>query len=423
MNQKSNRTLLVVGIVALFIAFLCVGTLGGLAFVKLVDSQSLPTSLSLQTQNVDMRALEQRPIGTPAPLATIVVQPIFIPEGGDIETEILTAIYQKVNPSVVNVRVQVSLQSVHPQVTPEVPDDFFQEGQGSGFVWNQAGYIVTNRHVIEGAEEIDVTFYDDVTVLAEIVGSDVDSDLAVIKVDPSGLELVPVEVGRIEDLIVGQRAIAIGNPFGFEGSLTSGIISALGRTIPTADTQFNIPDVIQTDAAINPGNSGGPLLNAQGQVIGVNTQIRSEVRANSGVGFAVPVSIVARVIPALIEQGFYEHPYMGISGSTLTPAWADVLGLDPQLRGAYVNVVIQGEPAARAGLKGGSRSTGILLGPGNPLLAGGDLIIGVDEQTIRAFDDILVYLERYRAPGDRMDVHVLRNGREMTITMTLGSRP
>lgn len=422
MNNRPNRTPLAIGIVVISVLFVFACTFGSLALINLTRSRS-SSPAPLSKSQVEATVVSQRPIGTPAPPATVVVQSIIIPEGADIETEILTAIYQKVNPSVVNVRVRMSADFVHPTVTPEVPDDFFREGQGSGFVWDLAGYIVTNRHVVEGAEVIDVTFYDGVTVPAELVGTDVDSDLAVIKVNPLGLQLTPVELGNVEDLAVGQRAVAIGNPFGFEGSLTSGVVSALGRTIPTAGTQFNIPDVIQTDAAINPGNSGGPLLNALGQVIGVNTQIRSEVRANSGVGFAVPVSIVARVIPALVEQGFYEHPYMGISGGTFSPAWADALGIDPQRRGAYINNTIRGEPAARAGLIGGSRSTGILLGTGNPLLAGGDLIIGVDERPITAFDDILVYLERYRAPGDQMDVHILRGGKEMTITMTLGSRP
>jgi S1-C subfamily serine protease len=429
MHNTFNRKALVVGlgVVVLLVLALGVATVGGVCIFKQARAvASLLLTQSVASHPVVQPRAENPGMWTSAPAPTVVVRPIVIPEGADIETEILTNVYKKVNPSVVNVTVRQRVSFAefeHPPVTPEVPDEFFQEGQGSGFFWNADGYIVTNYHVVEGAEDIDVTLYDGVTVPAELVGRDIDSDLAVIKIDPKGLTLVPIELGEVEGLEVGQRALAIGNPFGFQGSLTAGVISALGRAIPTTGSEFLIPDVIQTDAAINPGNSGGPLLNAQGQLIGVNTQIRSAVRANSGVGFAVPVSIVKRVIPALIAQGYYEHPYIGITGGTFTPAWAQALGIAPDRRGAYIHTVIRGGPAEKAGLRGGTQATEIMLQPGEPLRAGGDLIIAFDGQPITKFDDLLVHLERYLSPGDRVEVQILRNGQEMTIALTLGSRP
>ena len=175
---------------------------------------------------------------------------------------------------------------------------------GSGFVWDSLGHVVTNNHVVEDAEQLQVTFSDGTVAVADLVGTDADSDLAVLRIEPDGYILVPVAVGNMDDVQVGMRVAAIGNPFGLEGTLTSGIVSAIGRSIP-ARGGFSIPDSIQTDAAINPGNSGGPLLNEQGELIGVNAQIRSDVRANSGVGFAIPVSIVERVVPSIIENGRY----------------------------------------------------------------------------------------------------------------------
>jgi S1-C subfamily serine protease len=323
---------------------------------------------------------------------------------------------------VVNIAVRLRLDlgdNSSPQATP---DDFFQEGQGSGFVWDREGHIVTNNHVVQDATDVQVTFADGVVVPAQVLATDLDSDLAVVQIDTTGLALVPVELGDINALEVGQRAVAIGNPYGLQGSLTSGIISALGRALPTTGSDFLIPDVIQTDAAINPGNSGGPLLDAQGRVIGVNFQIRSLVQANSGVGFAVPISIIRRVIPALIADGKYEYPYLGIRGGTYSPAWAEALGLDAKLRGAYVTEVIEGGPAAAAGLRAGTRDTNLELGT-SPLRAGGDLIVAVDWNPITKFDDMLVYLIRNTAPGQTVQLTVLRDGQEQTIPLTLGTRP
>jgi S1-C subfamily serine protease len=281
--------------------------------------------------------------------------------------------------------------------------------------------------VVEGAKEIRVIFADGVELPAEVIGADPDSDLAVIRVDPSLIDLAPVETGSLDDVEVGQRAIAIGNPFGLEGTMTSGIVSAIGRSIP-ALTGFSIPLAIQTDAAINPGNSGGPLLNERGQVIGVNAQIRSEAGVNSGVGFAIPINIVQRVAPALIRDGSYPHAYLGVSGRTFSPAWADELGLPKDIRGAYILSVIEGGPSEAAGLRSGTALTNILLGiSGNGLeylRSGGDLVTAIDSEPVTTFDDLLVYLESYKSPGESVDLTVLRRGdNQQTITVVLGQRP
>jgi S1-C subfamily serine protease len=248
-------------------------------------------------------------------------------------------------------------------------------------------------------------------------------------VDPKLVKLIPVERGKIDNIAVGQRAIAIGNPFGLVGTMTEGIVSAIGRSIP-AITGFSIPMAIQTDASINPGNSGGPLLNDQGQVIGVNSQIRSSTStpANSGVGFAIPVNIVERVIPALISGGKYKHAYLGLSGRTYSPAWAEALGFSKDDRGAYIMDVISGGPTERTGLRAGTKDTKVILGVAidGPvyLKGGGDLVIGIDGNKVATFDDILIYLEGAKSPGDEVKLTVLRPSEgQKTISIKLGERP
>ncbi|MCS6842835.1 MAG: trypsin-like peptidase domain-containing protein [Caldilineales bacterium] len=431
--MSSNRGPVVV-FVAMFAAIflcLCAVAAGALAFrltqdrAPAIELPSLLPTPALQPR-LQPATPAARPTRTPAaaPTAPAPVT-ITIPPGADVESEILRAVYKKVNPSVVKV---VNLDVVEMgDTTGELP-----QGQGSGFVWDTEGHIVTNAHVVEGARRVQVVFYDDVTVTGEVIGSDPNSDLAVIEIDPTGLNLVPVERGNIDEVQVGDRAIAIGAPFDFAGSMTSGIVSGLGRSIRSLNVNFTIPEVIQTDAPINPGNSGGPLLDGQGRVIGVNAQIRTEgnVRANSGVGFAIPIYIVERVVPALIENGRYDHPFIGISGQTYSPEWAEALGFPPDARGAYVIEVLAGQPAERAGLRGATRDTNVVVGvnplTGEPtyLRAGGDLIIGINDQPVRRFDDLLIYLFRYASPGDTVQLRVLRaDGSEEVIPLTLGVRP
>ncbi len=390
--------------------------------------------LSEAGPTITPRVIEQAVVATPEKPQAILEQPtgeaqpsrvpqvtINIPAGSDIETAILKAVYEKVSPSVVYI-VNLTTLSGLQDSGATIP-----ESQGSGFVWDTEGHIVTNHHVVEGAKALQVAFFDGIELPAEVVGSDPDSDLAVIKVDPALARLSPVETGHIDEVQVGQRAIAIGNPFGLAGTMTSGIVSAVGRSIP-AVTGFSIPLAIQTDAAINPGNSGGPLLNDRGQVIGVNAQIRSDSGTNSGVGFAIPINIVQRVVPALIRDGTYSHAYLGISGRTYSPAWAEALGLPRDVRGAYVLSVVSNGPSARAGVRAGTTPTRIALGVGSGgieyLTSGGDLIVAIDDTPVTTFDDLLVYLESYKSPGDTVTLKVLRSkDREETITVVLGQRP
>ena len=271
-----------------------------------------------------------------------------------------------------------------------------------------------------------MVFADGTTLDAKLVGTDPNGDIAVIQVDPTLADLVPVERGDMTQVQIGQMAMAIGNPFGLEGTMTRGIVSALGRSIPS-QTSYSIPEAIQTDAAINPGNSGGPLLNDLGQVIGVNDQIQSASGSNSGVGFAIPISIVERIVPALIQKGSYDHPYLGLSGSTLTQEWAQALGLPANAKGVYVLSVDAGGPAQHAGLQAGNRDTSIVLGVTRRtvsyLQSGGDVITAVDGQPVTKMEDILIYLEEKTSPGQAVKLTVLKDGKQQqTVTLTLGVR-
>lgn len=297
----------------------------------------------------------------------------------------------------------------------------FESGQGSGFVYDDNGRIITNNHVVEGAEEITVTFIDGTIVPATLVGTDPYSDLAVIDVDVASYLLKPVTLGDSSKLLVGERVIALGNPFGLADTMTAGIVSAVGRQMD-APGRYAIVDVVQTDAAINPGNSGGPLLNMEGKVVGMNTAILSETRQFSGIGFAIPSDTIKREAPYLIEKGEYIHPYIGISGppSGLTPNINKEMGLDESTRGALITEVVSNGPADQAGLRGGTREEDI---DGVVLKIGGDVIIGVDGLTVKAFNDLVVYLERNKRPGDTVTFTIIRNKSVMEIDVVLGERP
>ncbi len=352
---------------------------------------------------------------TPAPV-TINIQP-----GADAQSQIMEAVYQKVNPSVVEIINEAPASNLGSGSA--VP-----QAEGSGFVWDRQGDIVTNDHVVQGATQLQVVFSDGTTVSGTVVGKDPNGDLAVVKVDPSQVKLVPVAQGDVAKVKVGEQVLAIGNPFGFSGTMTQGIVSAMGRTIP-ALTQFSIPGAIQTDAAINPGNSGGPLLDLQGQVIGVNDQIQSASGSSSGVGFAIPINEVQRIVPAIIKTGTYMHPYLGIQGTTYNSSWAQALGLPANAKGVYLTGLLPGGPAASAGLQAGTQDTSVLLGTdsfGQPtyLQSGGDLITAVNGQPIQKIDDLLNYLEDNTSAGQTVQFTVLRaGGGQQTLSVTLGSRP
>ncbi|HET7143422.1 MAG TPA: trypsin-like peptidase domain-containing protein, partial [Anaerolineales bacterium] len=303
------------------------------------------------------------------------------------------------------------------------------QGQGSGFVYDGQGHIVTNFHVIEGADMIEIRFTSGFMAYGTLIGIDLDSDLAMIKVDAPANELHPLPLGDSDLLKVGQTVVAIGNPFGLNTTMTVGIISALGRTLEaireTPDGRpFTAGDIIQTDAAINPGNSGGPLFNINGEVIGINRAIRTNSAtdngqpANSGIGFAISINIVKRVAPALIADGKYDYPYLGVaSQDSLTLEMVEALGLHT-FTGAYVTDVVSGGPAERAGIKAGSTPTNI-----PQLFAGGDLIVAIDGREIQTFDELLAYLITNKSPGDTVVLRVLRDKEKVDVTVTLGKRP
>ncbi|PSH00902.1 MAG: trypsin [Nanohaloarchaea archaeon SW_7_46_7] len=291
-----------------------------------------------------------------------------------------------------------------------------EPSEGSGFIYNREGYIVTNEHVIEGSTDIEVTFTDGTTKVAEVVGEDPYTDLAVLQVDKEGLQ--PIDIGNSTSVEEGEDAIAIGNPFGLRSSMTKGTISAKGRTLRITQ-QFSIPNVIQTDAAINPGNSGGPLLNKYGEVIGVNTAIDTQTGTFSGVGFAVPSNTVKRVVPELISEGDYEHPYLGVRGLNVGPEIADEMGME-EASGFIITEVPNGTAADRAGLRGGQYRANI---QGQNIMLGGDIIVEIEDKEVRSLQDVLTFLARDAEVGDTVEVTVIRDGEERTFDLTLEARP
>jgi serine protease Do len=336
-----------------------------------------------------------------------------------------------IQPSNVIVAFEQALEQIYGMVEPSVvyieviPQQIINAVSGSGFVWDNAGHIVTNDHVVSGGGDIAITFYDGTIVPATVIGEDADSDLAVLKFDTSAYKATPVTMGDSSQLKVGQVVVAIGNPFGLQSTLTVGHVSGLARTITgnvpiTASSTYSIPSIIQTDAAINPGNSGGVLVDDGGRVIGVTAQIASQSGTSSGVGFAIPQAIVSRVVPALITQGKYSHPYLGISGLSMDPDIAKAMNLNSNQRGALVATVTPGGPAAQAGLLGSNENVTIL---GQPISVGGDIIIAVNDQTINSFDDLTAYVALSTSPGQQITLTILRNGQQMQVTVIIGSRP
>lgn len=328
-----------------------------------------------------------------------------------------------------------------------------RSGLGSGFVYDRDGHILTNYHVVASAisdddrlvsinpgSDITVTFLDGSAYNARIVGSDRFSDLAVLKLEGDNLpydRLVPLPIGDSISLRVGEQVVAIGNPYGLSGSMTEGIISGLGRMIPSSPetpsnpdeidptaqlpSTYSIPDIIQTDAPINPGNSGGPLLNTRGEVIAINTAIFSTTGASAGVGFAIPSSTIKKVVPSLLSTGTYQHPYIGIVGTAVTPEIADVLGLK-EAKGFLVTEVADRSPAQEAGIRGGGGNLIRTLG-GIEISGGGDVILKVDDKNVRKIDDVITHLEREKNVGDTIQFTILRNGATENIELTLGTRP
>ncbi len=364
---------------------------------KATTPQALPT-------------LPPPPTAAAAPTATTVLTPV------GLQTQ-LVDLYNQISPGVVAIRI------------------YAKEGgaQGSGFVYDKKGHIITNFHVVDGAEKIEVDFMSGLKAWAHVVGTDTDSDLAVIQVeDVPSSQLHPLPLADSDKVQVGEIVVALGNPFGLKGTMTMGIVSARGRTLPSEHAAaqggfFTTGDVIQTDAPINPGNSGGPLVNLKGEVIGINRAIRTTNMtafgepSNSGIGFAVPSNIVRRVVPVLIKQGYYDYPYLGITSiDDLTLEEVERLNL-PQDTGAYVISVVPGSPADKAGVHGA-----IPLNQekeATEIPPGGDLIVAVDGHPVREFNDLLHYLFTYTSPGDTITLTVLRDGKKIDLKLTLGKRP
>jgi S1-C subfamily serine protease len=318
----------------------------------------------------------------------------------------LIEIFEKSEPGVVRVNVQ---RGESEEVTG---------GVGSGFVFDKKGHIITNAHVVKEASKVVVTFLDGRSYNAEIIGTDEYTDIAIIKVNADLSLLQPLSIGDSSNLKVGEQIAAIGNPFGLSGSMTSGIVSQLGRLLPSG-SGYSIPDVIQTDAAINPGNSGGPLLNMRGEIVGINTAIQSATGEFTGVGFSIPSQTVAKIVPTLIEKGEYKHPWIGISGRDIDPDMASVLNLKDAV-GFLVITVVEDSPAFDAGLVGSDKTIEV---DGINYQVGGDIILSVDGKEVRKIDDILIHLQRAKSVGDEMILEILRDGRTTNISITLDERP
>ena len=342
------------------------------------------------------------------------------------DQEALANLYSTVLPSVVNIQVTSQITALPgfglPDDDSEAP---LEQSLGSGFIYDDLGHIVTNNHVVENAQDVLVIFSNGFWAEAEVVATDPQADLAVIKVTPpEGMEWRPLPLADPATLRVGHTVIAIGNPFGLDGTMTSGIVSAMGRGIPLGDgntINYTLPDVIQTDAAINPGNSGGPLLDLGGNVVGVNFAIRSPERANAGVGFAIPVSILRRVVPALIADGRYAYAYLGLSGQSINPFLAEALELPANHLGVYVATVIPGGPSDEAGILGGSEI--VTDESGFEYQRGGDIVTAVDGLPVMRFEDLVSFLVTKAAPGQVITLTILRGDETMEIPVTLGERP
>ena len=400
--MKNRNKLLVFFLIGAIFLFSCQALSATPALVA-TEEDSPPTATSATEQVVIESPVSEEPQASK----------VTGDNNTDIEEDILVNIYEKSNPGVV--AIQVLSESGN--------------GLGSGFVIDKDGHIITNYHVIEGATDLEVDFPSGYKTRGEVIGIDTDSDLAVVKVSAPSEELNPLPLGDSSEIKVGQTVVAIGSPFRFNGTMTTGIVSSLGRTLNSIRTApggsfFTAGDIIQTDAAINPGNSGGPLLNLMGEVIGVNRAIETyninaeEDPLNSGIGFAIAINTVKRVVPFLISEGSYDYPYLGISSlSEINLLQQEALGL-PQSNGAYVTTVTPDSPADQAGIRGGTDPTDILN-----LYTGGDLIVAIDGRFIMTFSDLLSYLIQEKSPGDQVTFTIMRDNQEIQLDLILGKRP
>ena len=396
MNHRTPFQLIVLSVLALLLITACGGVgITALAPEPVLNEVLPPPETALAAPAESVQAPETAVVPPPAPVApqtavSAVLASILAQQQAFID------LYNNVNPSVVAILTN--------------------GGQGSGFVFDNNGHIITNNHVVEGVQQIQVQLFDGKRLDARLIGRDPGSDLAVLQVDTTVVALTPVPLGDSDALQVGQIVVAIGSPFGLQSTMTTGIISALDRLFPGTAApngqRYSIPDIIQTDAAINPGNSGGPLLDLYGNVIGVNTAIESPVRGSSGIGLAVPSNIVAVVAPQLIANGTVSTPWIGISGAPLSPELANELGLSV-MNGFIVGGVVAGSPADVAGLIPANPATGL----------GGDVIVSIDDEPIVASEDLLGYLVQRAQVGQTVQLQVLRDGSLINVAVTLQARP
>ena len=406
--KKNYVRMSIVGIATLAFVVGCTPQLSNLTTTPVADASSAtsvteaataePTATAVVANNAEESSQQ-----------TVVIE--------STQEEQLISLYDELSPSVVNISVTIYYYDRFMGSTAE-------EGTGSGFVFDTEGHILTNYHVVEDADEVIVTLSDGESYTAEVVGYDAVNDLAVLYIDAGDSLPDPLIIGDSDNLRVGQTVLAIGNPYGLDQTLTTGIISALGRVIESPEDDRFIGEAIQTDAAINPGNSGGPLINLSGEVIGINSQIISESGSSSGIGFAVSSATIKRVVPVLIEEGTYEHPYIGASMLTLSESLTEVLneaGADISVdSGLLISSIVAGGPADEAGILGGDQRISI---SGYQFIVGGDIIIGINDTPIEDFEDLTLYLETETQVGDEIELLILRDSQEMTISLELGATP
>ncbi|MGE5222091.1 MAG: S1C family serine protease [Omnitrophica WOR_2 bacterium] len=422
--MKIMKILMVLAVLPALLLAACSGVSASLQNQPGVSAQVASNQAAQSAQTAAIR-----PINQAVPLAQVQV-----PTSLSAFQDTFEQIYTKVNPSVVNIQTEISAtaasgnnQGNSPFGNPfNNPNQGGGSALGSGFIWDVQGHIVTNNHVISGASKITVTFSDGSVYDATVVGADANADLAVLKVNAPASLLVPVEIADSTQVKVGQIAVAIGNPYGLSGSMTEGIVSALQRSLPVGESQtsgphYSIPDIIQTDASINPGNSGGVLVDDQGRLIGVTAAIESATNSNSGIGFVIPSAIVKKVVPALISSGKYDHPWLGISGTDLTPDLTSANNLKSTQRGVLVVSVVSGSPAEKAGLQGSTQANSSSNIQATP--TGGDVIVGIDNQPVKSFGDLSSYLFNNTKPGQTVTLNILRNGQQRSLQLTLGTLP
>jgi S1-C subfamily serine protease len=397
----NSREKLLVGMVAALAVALSVGFVTNFGSVAKVVTVPAPVASMVD---------QQEPLNSPKlEYATLYEIPV--------QKSPLTVLFKKVENSVVQINAKVSTINSNIIINCS-PLESQSSRLGSGFVYDTAGHIITNNHVVSGAQEVDVRFVDGNIYSAKVIGTDPFNDIAVLQITDDFTEetLVPLPLANSADLEVGQQIIAIGNPFGLSNTMTSGIVSQVGRLLPNRDAGYSIPSVIQTDAAINPGNSGGPMLNLEGQVIGINTAIQSTTGEFSGIGFAVPSNTIKRIVPVLIKDGVYTHPWLGVSGTSLSPDIAKQINLEKNYHGVFVTTVVPDGPAYKAGVQEATYNP-------SRQLKGGDVIVALDGKPVRDIDDLIIHLAENKSVGDTVLIELNRAGELVKIAATLAARP